>query len=195
MNWIFEHLQIVVAIIAAIAYMLKRNKPEDEAASDPGEDEERSRKIREEIRRKIAERREGGAAPATPPPVLRPQSRPALQPVDPFGGPPKAEWPTLRKKEPEPAATPPPVPQPSMAAVLERQARLAEQMKELERARAEKQRQAAEVRSAAAEQKREAAAGAAGDGRDAWLKDLRSAQGLRRAIVQREVLGPPVALR
>lgn len=193
MNWILDHFQVLVPIVAAILYMLKPRKAEDEAASDPGEDAERSRKIREEIRRKIAERREDGAAPANPP-VIRPQGRPTL--VDPFGGPPKQDFPTLRKKEPEQPATPPvpQPPQPSMAAVLERQARLAEQMKGLERARAEEQRRAAEVRAAAVERKRETA-GAAGEGRDDWLKDLRSAQGLRRAIVQREVLGPPVALR
>lgn len=201
MNWILEHLQIVIAIVAAIAYMLKRGKPEDEAAGDPGEDDERSRKIREEIRRKIAERREGGAAPASQapaaPPVIRPTVRPTLQPVDPFGGPAKPSslpLPTFRKAEPAPAQVPQPD-APSLSAVLERQQQLAEQMKELERNRAAQQRRAAEI---AARQRETATAtarsDAAGD-RDGWLEDLRTGQGLRRAMIQREILGPPVALR
>lgn len=196
MNWITEHLQIVIAIVAAIAYMLKSRKPEDEAAADPGEDDERSRKIREEIRRKITERREGGAAtsaPQTPaaPPVIRPTRRPALQPVDPFGGPPsKPALPTFRKVEPAPQSD-----APSMAAVLERQQKLAEQMKELDRARAENQRRAAELAARQRETATATARSVAAGDRDGWLKDLRSAQGLRRAMVQREVLGPPVALR
>lgn len=86
MNWILEHLQIVVMLAAAFAYWLKQtnDKAEKEgengasplspASSSTEEQAERTRQIQEEIRRKIAERRAGAAAPL--PPSATPSERP-----------------------------------------------------------------------------------------------------------------------
>jgi hypothetical protein len=197
MNWIFEHIQIVIAVAAAIAYMLNRGKQAPEGgASEDGEDSERARRIREEIRRKIAERREGAPAPlrqetpAAAPPVIR---APGVPPLDSFGGPARPALPTLRKPEPVRTHAPQPAPAMShaaMSAVLERQAQLAEQLRELEQAREKQKLRAAEIAADAAP-----AAPAAPVSRGGLLADLRQAQNLRRAILLREVLGPPVALR
>ena len=198
MQWVFDHIQIIVAVAAAIAYMLNRGKqaPED-GAEQSGDDAERARRVREEIRRKIAERREGAPSPlaqepaSAPPPVLRKTN---VGPIDPFGGPARPSLPTLRMPEFERPAAPQPAPQPSqmeMSAVLERQQQLAAQMRELERARGVQQRRATEISTAAAV----AAMPAAPASRGGLLADLRQAQNLRRAILLREVLGPPVALR
>lgn len=196
MQWVFEHIQIIIAVAAAIAYALNRGKGEaEEQPLPPGEaeDAERARQIREEIRRKIAERREGGAPAPVPertqsageaPPLLR---RSEVPPIDTFGGPR-----TSAQTEQRPA-TPPPVPATSphaMTAVLERQNQLAEQMRQLERNREMQKRRAAEV--AAAAEPAPAAAFAAGG---PLVRDLRGAKNLRRAMVLREVLGAPVALR
>lgn len=195
MQWVFQHLQIIIAVAAAIAYMFNRGKQAPDAGgADTGDDDaERARQIREEIRRKIAERRQG-ASPSTrkpaetsaPPPVLHaPQSVP---PIDPFGGPVRPAPPPFRRTRTEL----PPVPQATEAetmAVLERQEQLAEQMKALEEARLKQQRRAADVVTTAA------ATAAASAARGALLADLRHPQGLRRAMVLREVLGAPVALR
>ena len=68
MDWILDHLQIVIAAAAAVAYWLNQRR-EAQAEEDPppgsnfereepgaAEEAERARRIREEIRRKIAER-------------------------------------------------------------------------------------------------------------------------------------------
>src|SRR5688500_13132200 len=100
MNWVLEHLQILIGAAAAIAYLLNRGRGSAEEKQQPssrtshdGSDEqaERTRRVQEEIRRKIAERR--GQVPGSSehpsrrelsPPVMQP---PKLPPIDPFGGP------------------------------------------------------------------------------------------------------------
>ncbi len=202
MNWILEHLQIIVAVAAAIAYWLNQRKreqagesadydadgtpevPRRDFQSDP-EEEARTRQIQEEIRRKIAERAGGGPItlppPAPePPPLFREQTL-APRPV--------ATEPTLRDFRRESA--PPPVMAPSNhAAVLERQQELAEQLRILEETRRTTQRKAALVAAATAKDTVHPF-GPRGD----LLADLRGARNLRRAMVLREVLGPPVGLR
>jgi hypothetical protein len=79
-----------------------------------------------------------------------------------------------------------------MAAVLERQERLATQLRELESARRSAENRAAQV---ATESVAHAGAAAAQQTRESWLGELRGAKNLRRAIVLREVLGTPVGLR
>ncbi len=213
MAWVLEHLQILIGVAAAIAYYLNRGRlqklageqnPRDESEADRGE---RTRRLQEEIRRKIAERR--GEAPAQPASVGRtsageripPLTRPAhVPPLDPFGGPmrkisreireaaerefdPQAEQ---RRREEEAAAH---------RATLARQEKLEEEMRVLEAARLAEQRRAAEILTARQEQgarleaRRVAGAGLTiGDA-------LRDPRELRRVIVLREVLGAPVALR
>lgn len=141
------------------------------AGFDPAESE-RTRRIQEEIRRKIAERR-GQAAP------VEPMSRAEPSPT---------EWTT----EPE---SPPPEPPPldSTAAVLERQQELADQMQALETARLLEQRKAAVVADTARNEAERVAAVVAMRG--ALLADLRTRPTARRAILLREILDRPVALR
>jgi hypothetical protein len=148
-------------------------------------EEARTRRIQEEIRRKIAERAGGGPItlppPAPePPPLFREQTL-APRPV--------ATEPTLRDFRRE--SVPPPVMAPSNhAAVLERQQELAEQLRILEETRRTTQRKAALVAAATAKDTVHPF-GPRGD----LLADLRGARNLRRAMVLREVLGPPVGLR
>lgn len=203
MEWIFEHLQILVFIGVGIAYWIKQSS---KASSSAGQDREtrgpdrhyapppvaddpdaRVREIQAEIRRKIAERRaaaqgrqERPADPAleTPPPV--PQVRTV--------------------------APPPPLPEPvragqnaedsegDFAGGLKLQQRLADQLAEAERARVESRRKLAEVWQTPAV----AAAAAAPARRDAPSTvrgTLRDRAALRRAWVLREVLDKPVGLR
>lgn len=203
MDWILDHLQIVIAVAAAIAYWLNQRRQgqvgdgeEDDRAESPRrdfnadpEEAERTRRIQEEIRRKIAERAGGGPITvpppaAEPPPLFRTESsapRPVAAPLPP------REF--TRQVEPPPRVQPPPF-QASAAAILERQRELEEQMRELEAARKAAQRKAAAVAAQAV-----AFAPPAPAERGRLLADLRGAANLRHAIVLREVLGPPVGLR
>lgn len=201
MDWIFDHLQLIIAVAAAIAYWLNQRRQAqaddgEESATGPmrrdfnadPEEAERTRRIQEEIRRKIAERAGGGPIqvppPAPePPPLFRTETsapRPVAAPL------PQREF--TRQAEPAPVAQPSPF-QASAAAILERQRQLEEQMRELEVARKAAQRKA----TAVALQSGVQPAAVERDG--GLLADLRGARNLRRAIVLREVLGPPVGLR
>lgn len=215
MKWVLEHLQILIGIAAAIAYVLNharaaKAQQDEPPVRDAAEEElaERTRRVQEEIRRKIAERR-GEVAPAptattleragerTAPPLLRPAE---LRPIDPFGGPKPLRRPMgeTMERDVDPAFEERRRAEEATAhrAVLERQERLAEEMRALDAARAAEQRKAAEILTRRREQ---AAAMATREPRaavSAGLVDaLRDPQELRRAIVLREVLGAPVALR
>ena len=195
MQWVFEHFQVIIAVAAAITYMLNRGKQAPEASAESGDDDDsqRARQIREEIRRKIAERRQGSAPNVMPteapsvPPVMSQQS---LPPIDPFGGSNRPALPTFRRtvKESRPIAQTTEV---ETMAVLERQEQLSAQMRALEKARQVQQRRAEEIIATAATD----ALPAAPASRGGLLADLRKTQNLRRAVLLREVLGPPVALR
>jgi hypothetical protein len=76
------------------------------------------------------------------------------------------------------------------AEILEQQAALAEQIRQLELRKAAAVRRT-EFEHSTADKQAEAKVAARG----ALLGDLRSRDALRRAFVLREVLGPPVALR
>jgi hypothetical protein len=209
MDWISEHvLQIIIALAAAIAaYLNNRKKEKDGEPADfdgdgvpdnrPGQFEpagmdmdeaERTRRVQEEIRRKIAERRAGGQQPA--PPLVAP--RPITQPI-----------PEVIRRRFEAPEAPAPVPQRMSAGaqadrdqeVLERQRGLEEQLRLLEARRAEHKRQAAEAAaplSAAVAYQTVATAKASGAD---LLADLRAPGGARRAWVLREVLGTPVGMK
>ncbi len=216
MKWIFENLQLILVIAGAIAYWLNQRarekagedadydgdgvpenrparrelSPANRDGTDPDE-EERARRIREEIRRKIAERR-GQAAPApeAPPPLPRfDPFRPVFQedaaPVPP----------PLRPSEPD--AVREVVAAQEDVSALERQRRLAEQLEQLEAQRREARRQAARM-----QEERErgvspapAARALGGLGTRGVAAELRDPLALRRAFVLREVLSAPVALR
>lgn len=219
MDWIFEHLNVIIVVAGAIAYWINqraREKAGQEADYDedgvpenrPGrtrempahpargadfDQEERNRRIREEIQRKIAERR-GQGAPSAPPPMPPPRLDP-FRPVfrEEVAPPP----PPLR---PEPAPMPPPMPAPAAAyedaSALERQRRLAEQLQELEEQRREARRQAERARGQLAAPALAAASiGGAPVGSRSVAAELRDPRALRRAFVLREVLAAPVGLR
>jgi hypothetical protein len=135
----------------------------------------RTRRIQEEIRRKIAERR-GLVVPTEPAPSPEPEEM--------------YEPPVIHVEstpvEPAYAAT--------QAAIMERQQQLSDQMRALEASRVAQLRKAAHVAAADAavvESGRDVAMGSRAD----FLGDLRDPGTLRRAFVLREVLGPPVGLK
>lgn len=196
MDWIFDHLQILIAAGAGVAYWLNQRNEAREAREaeqqsrekelttdeyDASEDEARARKIREEIRRKIAERQQGSRPVVkpvdTPPPLF---DKPFQEtPVEDTYG--HDEW----RDEP-----PPVVVGPSAAdrAVLERQRVLQNRMKELEATRAKTKQSTIMVT-------RRRASRAPSKEKRSLRDDLSETGSLRRAIVLREVLGPPVSLR
>jgi hypothetical protein len=191
----------ILAIIIIIGQMMsKASKAAEQRPAAPPDDLEqaaRTWRIQEEIRRKIAERRGGlipppadlsspvaGEAPPTPPAYSRPiMTRPL---VDPFGGP-RMGAPRAFETRP---AEPPPLPvQPS--AELERQEEYAAKMADLQEEQAADQ----ETADARAAETNWTESTRTASGPSAWRNDLRSPTDLRRAIVLRELLGPPLALR
>jgi len=189
MDWVTNHLQLIIAAAGAVAWWLNQRRqaktenpdsPPDKNFEDP-ELAERTRRIREEIQRKIAER---AGRYANEQPTL-PRDQPAEPP------------PIMREvifRQPEP----PPV---SKAATARLEAQRTAEILEQQAAFTEQLRLADEMKAAAARRtqfetqvssKEEAAATAV---RGALGEDLRHPAALRRAFILREVLGPPVALR
>ena len=213
MNWISEHLQLILAVAGALAYWLsqrreaeakreaEKNPPPASLAEADADDPFRAEKVREEIRRKIAERRGGAPLPepvrAEPPLVeekrfpLPPLARP-LAPTDTFGGPSRPlvrRTETVRPVEPAPAPMATTIAPETYAASLERQEQLATKMRELAEQRTLVARRAAAVAVTDAAVAQSALAG------NELRHDLRDPRSLRRAMVLREILGAPVALR
>ncbi len=184
MDWILDHLQILLFVAAAIATLISKGRKSPDEAEDTalpppapvtGEDET-VRRIREAILRKRAER-EGQEEPSEGPPPL--PEVPAATPV-------------LREPS-EPSYAPPPEPEEAFPAagadegILARQRELNEQLERLQAARRQVQAEVAAV-----------AAGGPGPTsvpRRDWLHDLRSARNLRQAVVTAEIVGRPVSLR
>ena len=184
MDWIFNVLPflifffVVISVVRGVVKMARKMNEtppvtRSPATFDPGE-AERTRRIQQEIRRKIAERR-GQAAIEEPPRQFPTEEEQEQPPVQPERSPPEA-----------PAGA-------TMAAVMERQQQLADQMRELEAARGVQLRRAAAVASAKKVETDQATA--IGVMRGALLEDLRDAPSARRAILLREILDRPVALR
>lgn len=209
MDWIGEHfIQIIIAVAAAIAaYINNRKKEKSGEPADfdgdgipdnrPGQYEpsrmemdeaERTRRVQEEIRRKIAERRAGGGQAV--PPLVAP--RPVAQPIPEV----------IRRRFEEPVVPPPLPSKASQTAkaerdeeVLERQRALEEQLRLLEARKAEHRRQAVEAAaplSAASAYRTSAATKTSGAN---VLADLRAPGGARKAWILREVLGTPAGLK
>ena len=197
-TWILTHIpQLVFAFVAvqvvrAILRAAQLSKEHTDTTSETDE-QRRVREVQERIRRKIMERR-GGANPSAHPsagtephaPLLRPASVP---PLEPFGGPSRRlVVETMRR-----AVTQPVEPPPIDTAAIERQQKLAEQIRALDEARVVTERRAAQV--IAQRENVTASSSAASAPHAGWLGDLHDPQALRRAIMLREVLGPPLALR
>lgn len=190
MDWVSEHLQLIIAIAGVVAWWLnQRKKPQADGAAEPPHQEktfedpelaERTRRIREEIQRKI-EQRARGYAHEQPKPV-RPET---------------AELPPIIREifaESPPAPVTPPAATRQeaqrQAEILEQQAALAERLQEARLMKAAAQKRT-EFESTTADHTVEART----ETRSTVLDDLRTPEALRRAFILREVLGPPVALR
>ena len=183
MDWVLDHLQVLIFVaIAVTAVMQRMKRAAGGAESRPTapmdqEEEARTRQIQEEMRRRRLER--GGLPPSDAPAretASEPPPFPAAPPLIEEVRPVRLEPPREAAAEARESAR--------VIAELKRQQELAERVRELDAAR----RTQATI---AAESARTALASAA----DRPLPELRSHAGLRRAILLREVLGPPVGLR
>ena len=189
MNWVLEHLQLVIAIAGAIAWWLNQRKqasagdeaprPAEERGFDDPELAERTRRIREEIQRKIEQRAKGYATekPSRPaaeipaPPLIVREVVVTPAPVRPGRG--------MSHEEAQ-----------RQAEILDQQAVLAEKLREAELLKATTLKRT-EFEAATADH----TAAVRTQTRSTVLEDLRTPDALRRAFILREVLGPPVALR
>lgn len=191
MDWVFEHLQIIIAAAGAIAWWLNQRRkggaegdetepPPQETTFDDPELAERTRKIREEIQRKIAERARGYPNEQPTLPLEVPEEPPLVREVvvsqAPPPGPPRRGLTALEAQR--------------QAEILEEQATLAERLREAEQMKAAAQKRA-RYEAATADHSNTARSLS----RSTVLDDLRDPAALRRAFILREVLGPPVALR
>lgn len=188
LQWLIDNPWAAVVIITVLGQLWKAATKQkggadeappqaEESTFDDPELAERTRKIREEIQRKIAERAKG---------------YPTEQPRPPQAGP-EAPPPIIR----EVVVTPAPILNSGSrqeaqrnAEILEEQAALAEKLRELAHRKAAAQKRT-EFEAATADQ----SAAKRTRTRDAVLDDLCAPEALRRAFILREVLGPPVALR
>jgi hypothetical protein len=210
-QWILEHLGVVVVIVLFLSQIIRgvlqsrKTTSEREVKREDGMEGRRVREVQEQIRRQIEARRAGHVPPATPPTFSRevetgPAPRPeTTQMPEPFGGPLGRMLEELQRKAqqaqaPKPPAAPPVLAERRHAAEVERQQRLADELRQAEEARLMAQRRAESVMAEKrAEAESEAALRAAA--RDRVLGDLSDPQSVRRAFVLREVLGTPVGLR
>jgi hypothetical protein len=186
-QWLIDNAWSVVIIGGVLLQLLQaltKKKPGDETTTDAEEAKpyefddpdlaERTRKIREEIQRKIDQRAHGQTQPASPhaSPVAPP---PVIREVTIASAPRAAQSHVQAQRQAE---------------ILEEQATMMARMEEATRMKATSARRT-EFESATADHRTEKRAGT----RQALLGELRSPEALRRAFVLREVLGPPVALR
>jgi len=187
-RWLLENPQILFVIAGAIAYWLNerrklketKREAEQELAREPTDDEmaERTRRIQEEIRRKIEERQ--GRIPQPPPlfeeenvegPASLPPPLPQLRPV-------------LVSTEETPGAA-------ELERVMEQQRRYAEQLRQLENS---SRNAPTEVTMAPAASFAAATPAPVRRGLD-LLPALHDRAALRRAILLREILGPAKGLQ
>ena len=212
MKWIIDNIQVIIAIAGAIAFWLNSQREaaakaaEEQAAAQrraqqpaalsaadtDAESEIRNEQVREKVRRMIAERR----GDAVPPEWSAPTTRPEPEEERSFRSPPLAEPPELEM--PPPLQPPGPSQQAETAhssatktreASLVRQEQLALELQSLNEQRVFAERRAAVVAEGEAVVARRDLVS------NELRHDLRDPRSLRRAMVLREVLGPPVALR
>ncbi|MGD1032221.1 MAG: hypothetical protein ABSA05_13890 [Opitutaceae bacterium] len=197
-TWLLGNREIMALLFVAFAWLAQRlglakNKG---AATGAGREEapaaddeaERTRRVQEEVRRKISERR-AGAAPVPPasrsagepaPPIVAP--RPVAYPA---GG----RWDEIFRPRMAEIPVPPEAPP-------DRQSDIEKRMIQLESASLAASAEAGGTSGHnPAPLSSQTGTAAPLNPAYAWLSQLREPQGARRAIVFREVLGPPVGLR
>ena len=206
MKWIIDNIQVIIAVAGAIAFWLNSQREaaakaaEEQAAAQrraqqpaalsaadtDAESEIRNEQVREKVRRMIAERR----GDAVPPELSAPTTLPEPEEERSFRSPPLAEPPELEM--PPPLQAPGPSQQAATKtreASLVRQEQLALELQSLNEQRVFAERRAAVVAEGEAVVARRDLVS------NELRHDLRDPRSLRRAMVLREVLGPPVALR
>ena len=188
MNWLLDHFQLLIAAAGAVAWWLKQRKeaqteaekgpaPHREATVEDPELAERTRRIREEIQRKIEERAKTYSQPAS---TVRPTEQPPI-----------LREALARRAEPPPLsrAAASHLEAQRTAEILEQQATIAEQLRQAQEMKAAAlRRMQFENQVSSGDQAATVARGALGD-------DLRNPDALRRAFILREIIGPPIALR
>jgi hypothetical protein len=185
MDWLLNHPQVLVVVAIAVAALfqkLKQARSQEAAGGSPAqdpEDAERTRRIQEEIRRRIRERR--GLAPAVPPAPLSAGDEPEFP----------AAPPMIEEVRPV-VVEPPPLPlaDADSTAEYERQQAMLQQLRAL---KARHQTSAGTAPAAPVPAPPVGAVVAAPFSR--LTMDLHNPAGLRRAIVLREILGPPLGMR
>ena len=199
MNWVFDNIQLIIIVASSIAWWLTQKKQPDAPPEDPmarpgrqpieyeQDDSDAARQVRERMRRLREQRGLSHEDDNVPPLPDRPQ--PSVENIPPV----LRELMGIPEPKPRPVA-PPPVPR------VDHGARMAAEMRELEAKRRESDAAAAKIRQQTAlrQHKRQSAAvaprGRGLDDRD-FLATLRDPRSARRAIILREVLDKPVALR
>ena len=191
MDWILDHLWVLLAAAGAIAQMLIKSKsqgkedteaPPQEKNSEEQRLADQTRRIREEIQRKIVQRRRGAASlerqsesVAEPDPEMGRDVPPLVQQI--FTTPRQAREMTSHVEAQH------------QAEILERQATLAEQLAQAVAMKASLQKRTTfETNISESDATNDRS-------RRALVGELRDPAALRRAFVLREILGPPVALR
>ncbi|PTY08202.1 hypothetical protein DB347_01060 [Opitutaceae bacterium EW11] len=199
MEWLFDHVQILIAIAAAVAIWLKQRRAADggdsqtpppvkrrQAPTQINTDsvDERVRRIQEEIRRKVQART--GGMPVPPPlPSVQP-SRPAVPDEMPRAGTQSVPPPIPLAKRGRAE-----VPTATIMAEAKESREWAEELRRAEERRRETRRlsKLAEERPEAAPTRDQAATPAN------LVTSLRDPASVRRAVLLREILGTPVGLR
>lgn len=166
MEWILDNFQIVIALAAAVAYWLNNlRQPKEEERRDAGQ-----------------EPREDYFGPDFD--FGQPEEETRQAPVPP---------PLVRPFAAAPAIAPPPLPT-AAEAELERQQQMMDRLKLLREARDRAPDGAAATKARVAA-KRTAPGAATAPAMPGLRSRLRSGPALRQAIVEKEILGPPVSLR
>src|SRR5258708_5698203 len=194
MRWIIQNIQAVVALIIALTILRRvfRAQRERTSSRPDAEESERARKIREELQRKMAERRAGGPLNFPPGRKLSPEEAPS-----PWQSPrPILTPPVMGRMTPRPPRDPvkeeisAPVvtllDAPAIEAVLARQRQLEEKLAEIRAIDRIETRRSAIAAESATRSGNPAA-------RAAILANLKNPGSLRHAFVLKEVLGAPVA--
>ncbi len=204
MEWILQNIPLlafIFVVISIVRAVLRAREMQEESKRGGNESEQqrRIREVQEEIRRKIAERRgdHPGERPGRleapepeRPPVFESGSEPP--PVDPFGG--RGTLRRLMEQWEQKMEAPPPLLPTANRLELERQQQLEDELQAAEELRQQTRRRVANI-AAARESAAQSETVLRRSARDRLLADLSEPESLRRALVLREVLGPPVGLR